>query len=377
LLVTFNPGLTFDPSWHVLSFGGGDSQLRLGERTLGQVQRHARHSYVVDPTRTDAALVQRTIVDQLELPPRWTWYAQNSMSGVGPTTGDLGGLVTPLVHVGSEQYVSAFVADRGHGKRLWALPASTTEPRSWLVQVLRELHLIDPDNFPAEPDWKQRTTWAPPALVLAHEELQQRRADREDLLRQAEEAIAEAEQQVQDQQAKATDGPWRLLTAQGDDLVHAVRDALVALGFTVEERDEHNYRAHGVLLEDLLVTDPGVQGWESLVEVKGYAKGAKATEVAQITGRASTVFAVEHHRAPSSVWHVVNHWRSDDPSVRADALPNSADLHVLTDNSGALIDTRHLFRAWCDVQAGTASSGDVRRSLRTARTRWIYSAPTP
>lgn len=134
--------------------------------------------------------------------------------------------------------------------------------------------------------------------------------------------------------------------------------------------DAHHDAVTGAKLEDLRATDPDTPGWTALIEVKGYLNGAKVNDVVKITGRPSVAFAAETHRAPETVWHVVNAWRQTDPATREVAIANVNDLQPLTAAGGALIDTRDLFTAWRDVQEGRTTQQEARASLRAARTRW-------
>lgn len=118
------------------------------------------------------------------------------------------------------------------------------------------------------------------------------------------------------------------------------------------------------------------------MEVKGYTKGAKVTDVSQIAGRPSVAYAVEQGKAPDAVWHIVNGWRTKDPTTRERAIPNDLDLEPLTRADGCLIDTRDLFRAWREVQEGRATADGVREAMREAVTRWSWAPdlatlPTP
>jgi len=379
LLVTFESSPELDPSWHVLGFGLGRIGINSGYLKRRSPDNFARAAYVADNAVANdlGRLVQRTILEGLPEVPRATWAAME-WSDYGADAypvsvdGDLGGRAMPLVHLGQEKTVYALVTERPSGQLAWALPPETSGHRDWLLHVLQVLHKTDPSRFPGEPDWQAGTMWATPDLARAHKVKQDRIAERDRMVATADQEVALAEEEIQTSRNAASSGAWRMLTEDGDELVHAVQDALTMLGFDVEELDEEHHTKHGRRLEDLRATDPVVTDWESLVEVKGYAKGAKANDVHQVTQAPTTYFAIAHGRPPRTVWHVVNVQRGVDPSNRATALPSDADLQALTDAPGALIDTRDLFRAWRDVMTTTARAEDVRESLRNARTRWTW-----
>lgn len=109
---------------------------------------------------------------------------------------------------------------------------------------------------------------------------------------------------------------WReLLSATGEELVEAVRTALLSLEFGVVDSDglpEHK----GKKREDLRVHDGSRT---ALVEVKGYAGAAKSNDIQQVSA-ASAIYAAAEGRVPDVLWYVVNTYRDADPSQRAQAL---------------------------------------------------------
>lgn len=379
LLVTFESSPNLDDSWHVLGFGmstlgGGNGFHR------GKAENRAREATVAegDWASEHRALIQRTILEEIAPVPRRTWQTMELVgTRLYPVTGgDLEGEVAPLVHLGREKAVYAMIATGGQDTLVWALPPETTDHRDWLISVLETLHKVDPDRFPGQAEWRMEDTWAPSALRAALAARNEEVIERDRVLAVADQRIAEAGAEVEAERAAAVAGPWRLLTDNDDSLVDAVRDALEAFGFEVRELDEENHRKYKRRLEDLRVTVPGDEGWESLVEVKGYVKGAKVNDVRQVTEAPSIYFELEHDgRSPAAVWHIVNVERGTDPSLRKPAIPADADLQVLTDARGALIDTRDLFRALRDVESGVATADEVRESLLTALTRWKWSTP--
>jgi hypothetical protein len=272
-----------EPPLHVLSFGaeqldfihkdGWGSALRKANVTRA---RNGDVAHGVAPALAD--LLRRTVVDQIGPDEKSTWMVAWGDPFAAPDnedelTDDLGGACTPLVHVGQERFVYALQRPRDpqqeHSALCWALPQETTGPREWLLYVLDQLRAYDPDRFPSDPAWQSRGTWAPPALAQA----QGRRAALEaDWVRaqaafeeQRSAFVAEIDAETRD----AIAGVWRLLTAQSDDLVAAVSDALTDLGFEVRDMDAHHDQKTGAKLEDLRVTDTDDRSWECLVEVKG------------------------------------------------------------------------------------------------------------
>jgi len=373
-------------SLHMLSFGA---------HTLDPVQRGGRAVSLNRSNTTRArggavahgvpaplaGLLRRTVIENIGPEEKETWglfWGYHFDDRDDALTDDLGGACVPLVHVGRERYVYALRRERSQDHDpptlCWALPPETTGQREWLLHVLGELRVHDPHRFPSDPEWQTHEVWATPAL---------REAMRRRAVFEAEWVAAQAEfdrrrgeltAEIDTEAEAAAGGMWRLLTSQGDDLVGAVADCLRDLGFTVQDMDDHHDEVTGARLEDLRVTDLDEPGWECLGEVKGYTKGARVNDVPQVTMRPSVNYAAERGHPPSSVWHIVNTFLDTDPSARPPSVPADSDLQPLTDANGALIDTRDLFGAWRDVIEGRVGAGDVRGSLREARTRWT---PTP
>lgn len=257
---------------------------------------------------------------------------------------------------------------------VWALPAETSGHAEWLATVLRLLHDRDPERFPGEPDWRRRSEWATPDMREALATLDAVEAERVAVLADLDRREVSARETVEATTSSGNVGMLRLLTEQGDELLQAAAQAFRSFGFDALDMDDHHDEKTGAKLEDLRVSwSESGNTWTALAEVKGYGKGAKANDVAQILGRPAMAFYKETGREPDGLWHVVNSFREQDPSVRPVALSSASDLVVLAANGGCFIDTRDLFRAWRDVEEGNATAGEVRASLMSARERWEWA----
>jgi hypothetical protein len=279
-----------------------------------------------------------------------------------------------LVTMGDEKEPWAAILAYKAGPRIFALPAETTQHVEWLAMVLKMLHQLDADRFPAEPDWRRSSAWGTPTLLDALHELSEIEADRQAAKDEFEARESIARAALEAAAAAAATGAQRLLTASGDDLVEAITHVLMELGFQVEDMDEHHDAVNGAKLEDLRVTsiNPDGEVWLGLVEVKGYSGGAKARDVAQIYGRPARSYLKETGTDADGLWHIVNVKKEQNPSVRGESFTGQNDLLILEDNEGCAIDTRDLFQAWRDVQIGSSSAEQVRESLMTARGRWTW-----
>lgn len=314
-------------------------------------------------------LLRRTVADELPNGEKRYWtYADVS----DPAPEHLV-IVGEALASGGAAILVARAPGRNMGELL-LLPAETSDPASWLVAFLERLRDRNPARFPALPDWKRKPEWATTSLKRALKAQQVAFAQKEAAIAEHDTRIAEASRIVEKAVADAASGEQRLLTENGELLEIAVSSALRLLGYSVRNMDAEK-KAGEPLLEDLRLTDEVRPGWEAIVEVKGYSRGAKASDVGQIIGRPTTAYATEKGRAPSQVLLIVNANTGTDPSQRPEALgsdPSAIDLLGL--NEGALIDTRDLFRSIRAIDSGEIEAKTIRDSINAARGRWIFDA---
>ncbi|MEV8085013.1 hypothetical protein [Pseudarthrobacter oxydans] len=381
ILVTFAPSARRrSEHLHVLSFGavtaGGfveDSQDYSFSRDVSTLANELAIPGDAPPAL--ATLLKATVIPNVPEGQKEAWRLVRHMPSYRATIAEDGNLASrciPLVHVGAKQSVYALLTERG-GKLNLVLPAETQQHEAWLRLFLDMVGNVDPDSVPPNLDWKTSERWSPPELSRHVVDLGALRQAHEEALKEFQRREQELQAQVEESTRLADQGTRRILTSDGDELVEAVTTVLEDLGFTVRDMDDHHDERTGAKLEDLRVEDPSDPDWLSLVEVKGYTKGAKVNDVAQITGRPAVSYTKETGQEPPAVWHVVNAWRGTNPSTRPQAIPNDDDLRPLTEAGGALIDTRDLFEAWRDVSAGTADAESVRASLRDSKTRWRWA----
>ncbi|UKA52227.1 hypothetical protein LFT48_21990 (plasmid) [Arthrobacter sp. FW305-123] len=380
ILVTFSENAAKRaPHLHVLSFGaksGQDNDRLIFQRTKETLANEVTISSGV--SAAIAALLKSTVIPHVQDGSKFVWEVTylEDFYWQSVYTGDLSGHCSPLIHLGKEEFVYAFSDRRGgDGGLFLALPDITQKPAEWLRLFLDLVAEIDPESVPPEIEWKTSERWAPPEVSGFVRDLQSLQYERAKALTDFQDREEALNAQLKLAAQKADVGPGRLLTSDGDELTAAVLKALIDLGFNVQDMDDHHDEKTGAKLEDLRVDDPSAPGWHCLAEVKGYTKGAKVNDVSQITGRPYAAYTKETGEFPSTVWHIVNAWRGTAPPTRAIAIPNDDDLKPLTDMAGALVDTRDLFEAWRDVQAGKIDAGVVRESLRSALTRWTYPGP--
>jgi hypothetical protein len=368
LVVSMSSQPYYGAKLHVLSFGGftfpsffeDDSSWETPRRSRRLTAREARVGAKVEDKEL-RSLLERSVVQ--------------SDPGAGMRNGlvDLPPRTLPLVTVGAEEAVWAAFMLYQH-RAIWALPQQTTSHVEWVAFVLRSLHSVDATRFPAEPDWRASDAWGTPSIRRSRLVLAELEAEREAVLGELERREVAAREAIELAARAGEVGALRLLTEQGEELLEAVAETFRSLGFEAMDMDDHHDEKTGAKLEDLRVSfsPEGGSTWTALVEVKGYGKGAKANDVAQILGRPPIAYFKETGREPDGLWHIVNSFREQDPTTRSEALSNENDLVVLDANGGCFIDTRDLFRAWRDVEEGVATPEQVRESLMAGRERWQW-----
>lgn len=118
------------------------------------------------------------------------------------------------------------------------------------------------------------------------------------------------------------------------------------------------------MLEDLRVTDPDEPGWIALAKVRGYKGGAHLRDLLRI-GRFVTRFLRDTGDEPSRRWYIVNGFLEHDPSEREEPLhSNPSEVATFTDDGGAVIDTRVLFKLSQEVAGNRRDRASALASLR-------------
>jgi len=264
----------------------------------------------------------------------------------------------------ADGYMIAGAFERGGGGWCWALPHIPEHPELWLAAALENWHKITPDRIPALPGWRSRPTWATREEVTVRANLallreEQARVSAELAQREAELIAAETVAT-----AAADAGPRRLLTAQGDELVGAVIDALTALGFEVQNVDDDTDASGTPKVEDLRLTDPDDPAWTNITEVRGYKGGAQLGDFQRLA-RFANLYQVRTGKLPTSRWYIVNQFFHHDPDTRRPPLAGSDDdVVVFAEDGGLVVDTRDLFQLVRRIERGTTAPAAALALLR-------------
>lgn len=387
--VTFRDDSTgLSDNLHVLSFGATEVRGSSAGRGRGPLRRNRVSQGTVLTTAAETpATVERLLADTVmpHIDTTASLYTWTQQIGDWSTTatGDLEGAISPWLHVGPKSQVLAFeYIDAGQIKPTlhWVLPAETQDQDLWFDAFIRRLREFDPKIFPSDPDWATGIDWAPPEVRKHVLEVQALHDELERETRRLDNAIAAAEGEIEAASDAAKQGPLRLLTEQGEPLREAVQEALGDLGFEVTDMDPIHEEKHGAKFEDLQATDPDDDAWIAIIEVKGFAKGVKVTEIDKVTRRPLRRYLLDHGSEPSAVWAIANHNMKQPPDGRGPFVSNpETDLHAFIDtDGGACFDTRDLYQAWRAVQTGELDADEARAWMKNVRGLASFSsAPVP
>ncbi len=227
---------------------------------------------------------------------------------------------------------------------------------AWFRALLSELHESDPVRVPqAPPRLSQLSDWYTPQESALAARISQVESEIERL----------SDEQFQLQTEMATEversdrGIRRVLWADGDELVGAVRDILGDLGFEVRDMDAELSPGESKR-EDLRLTLQGVPGWEAMVEVKGYPSGTKTNDARQIREHRDR-YIREESRNPDLVVWLSNPYRTTEPSSRPVPDQNVKDT---AENVGALhVLATDIYRQWALAAADSLDKASVVQSL--------------
>lgn len=360
---------------YVVGFGTtfGDYDGGNGGITRSTLETRAREfevprdlpDHVSSLVRRDLLVTAR--VNEVNHPLRPSWYGTR-----GTSYGPRPDVLIPFLRTREPEILAGrFPRPEGHAET-WAIGPSS-EPVAWVRAALIEWHRHDPIRFPIDLSWRSDHRWLTVEELRVRDEIQKLDAETQRVLSDLQQQRRELEAKLSEAQERADSGSRRLLTAKGVPLVEAVAHSLRSMGFDVEDRDEQADR--GDNLEDLLVRDPGEPGWEALVEVRGYNRGARASDLQRI-GRFVLRRVQEGQGEPTGRWYIVNQFVGQDPATRQRPIPNDADVKTFSDDRGLIIDTAEFYRLSRDVQLGVTTLTYARSTLREQTGRFEYGQPT-
>lgn len=231
------------------------------------------------------------------------------------------------------------------------------DPAIWATALLRWINTKSPAVVPNPPARLiAADEWYTPdeqqvakRIIETESEIERLRAERDGLTSELRTSLD-----------SPPDGPKRLLTSDGEDLVAATVEVFNQLGFDVRDMDGETENGQPKR-EDLRVTIQSNDEWIAIVEVKGYGKGAKVGDLRQIRSHRDN-FISETHKPPNATWWVMNENRLiTDPSLRPPLGADVDDQCRLVETTA--IRTTILFRLWREVVAGNVDAAEARLRL--------------
>lgn len=354
----------------------------LEEHTLGQLLNYTRASYngtyfFIKPGNQAARFTVGSAARALGLETLVTHHLLKNV----PLGGAYNVIQVPaaaqdgfqsLAHETAGYALSGIITNRV-GSQWWILPAQASSQHLWLRAALAYWRAENPEEFPSAGQ-SLNERWKTQAELEAESQIAVFDVETERQLKEREHgrlALVEASEAVA---RDAETRERRLLGAQGDDLVAAVSEALVRIGFTVTDSDAIADANKAAKREDLQITLTTEPGWIALVEVKGYSKGgAKANDLRQLA-KAVGIFENKNGREPDAQWYVVNAMFKTPPDDRPIPLATQGeDVDYFANDGGLVIDTRQIFLLLKAVVSGALSEEEAQKSLVGAT--GIYCTP--
>lgn len=247
---------------------------------------------------------------------------------------------------------------------------------AWTAAAVEMWSDVAPDRFPVPPAWEHAERWMTTAERQRARDLENLDSEWDEVQAGFAGRRAAAEKALAQARTDADTRQRRLLVAQGDDLVAAVSDALQTIGFEVRNMDalwpENDRR------EDLRVTAADHPGWNAIVEVRGYTRGAAQSDLIRIGGRFVPRYMQDEGRAPSSAWYIVNHNFRRDPSQRPRVLSgNEPEIETFAEGtaSGLVVDTVTLFQVVRAVEEGLLDPASARATFVGGRGTFRWTPP--
>jgi hypothetical protein len=149
--------------------------------------------------------------------------------------------------------------------------------------------------------------------------------------------------------------------------VEEVINAFGTIGFHTQDVDE-TLPEEELKREDIRLTDRNDDGWEALVEVRGYARsGGKTADLIRLQGRFSDFYTKEKGRPPNKLIYVVNGPLELGPHLREKPLATSvADVRAFAESGGLVISSLDLYKAI----NGSGDMDQVKQSIKDSTGLW-------
>ena len=227
----------------------------------------------------------------------------------------------------------------------------------WFRAFLSDVHHIDRTRVPHAPPrlLKPEDWYTPEESALA-----QQITDLRSRITRLEADLEQLNVDLQSETKAADAGIRRVLWADGDDLEAGVSELLTRCGFKVEYMDAQ-IEPKDARCEDLRLTVDDRPGWEAIVEVKGYVKGAQGGDTRQIREQRENYAREKKGKFPDSTLWIANPFRLRDPSNRP--APDRQATEAAQNIGATYVAVPDLYRLWSLVAKGKLAPSDARRQL--------------
>lgn len=376
-----------DSHLYVVAVGGSELGLQERKERTGVFSVNSNAS-VAKELRLDQAAEEderlKTLIEQTLLPlySQETWHHTLESAirtyQVGGYNQQAAQLWFPTLLDRDDRILTGFAKrseTQSPSPELWYLPGGTDNDalKRWLEYLIDRWSAASPTIFPYTISWKQLPEWQSVEENKADNDITTLKKEQTEAIKAYEQRLADLEQSKQSATTTAESSLRVLLTSQGDTLKNAVQATLASFGFTMVDVDKEieatdNNKADK--LEDLQAKTthqtPPIN-WISLIEVKGYTKGAKINDLLKLSRFTKRYMQESGGVPPNAVWYIVNHDLRTDPKSRDIALKaNLTEVKEFAKDQGLVIDSVELFKLKKLVDAGTITPEDARKQLMEA-----------
>jgi hypothetical protein len=277
-------------------------------------------------------------------------------------------------------FSGAAIRDQKTGSEHWHLhyAVSDEELNQWLDYLIPHWASINPESFRKDSDWAKNPEWQLQDEIKLVKEIGLSDIEFEKQRKDYEKKHAELEAKLLKTNAVIDNSVRRLLNDQGDNLKDEVLSTLSYLGFKMTDVDKEKEAKENKSdkLEDLRAeSDNEDTRWLALIEVRGYSKGAKTSDLQRIS-RFALRYLKDTGAEANAYWYIVNHDFKKNPGTRQQALIESKDdVDNFADDNGLVIDTVELFKLRKAVDEGILKPEDARTMLIVSTGYFTYRQP--
>lgn len=258
------------------------------------------------------------------------------------------------------------------------LPNVDINQAVWVELLVTQWAQSDKEAFPSFGDWTASPEWMVAEEEQILSQIQALEQKKKELLIDIDKRIGQLTTELALAKANANKRQRRLITAQGEELVDAVAEALKDIGFNVTHVDDLIV-GKGPKREDLRLShlDEVGKEWNAIVEVRGYDRSGGKTADLQRLARFANLYAKETGQAPDKRIYVVNGELELLPSQRQEPLASATeDLQIFSESDGILIWSIDLFRAIKAMELNDYPA--ILKSIKCAQGRGVpIDIPSP